>query len=213
MFGWRVRLLVAAALSGIIGLLWLQDVGRVDAQGTNPAPELYVNVVAADDLSNSNYQGSSPTVLFHPITARIDDSYTAYISNWLGVSDGIDPRHLDSAATAATQMTIPISYLQGEGSDLDVRVFCGTDSGPLIFWAKIPLDRSSTSLESSRGLAPGTYSLEPPLTSLTPNTLTLTPALLGYTNDYSALDLTQAGKHWHQPLWQLGTAQPQEISP
>ena len=195
MFGWRMRLFLAAVLAGIIGLMWLQGFGRVDAQEADVTLQPYVTVVVADDLSDPDNPGSSLDITFYP---NYPPSYTctrggfnAYISNWLDDFSGIAPRHLGSAATDATQITGTISNLAGEGLVFDVEVFCGTDTtGLLVSWAKVPHDKSSTSTESNRRLVPGTYSSEPPLTSLTVSSGALSPTFHSHTFTYTAPDLT-----------------------
>ena len=190
MFGWRMRLPLAAVLAGIIGLVWLQGLGPVDAQGTDANLQAYVTVVVADDLSDPGNPSTSLTITFSPVGACTRGEYNAYISNWLDDFKGIAPRHLGSAATDATQITSTISNLQGEGLVFDVEVFCGTDSGLLVSWAKIPHDNGHSSTESNRRLVPGTYSSEPSLTSLTVSPGTLTPTFHSHTTHYTAPDLT-----------------------
>ena len=196
MFGWRMRLLLATVLAGIIGLIWLQGLGRVDAQGADASLQAYVTVVVADDLSDPDNPGSSLSITFYP---NYPPSYTctrggfnAYISNWLDDFKGIAPRHLGYAASEDVPITSTISNLQGEGLVFDVEVFCGTDSGILVSWAKIPHDESSTSTQSNRRLVPGTYSSEPSLTSLVVSPGTLTPTFHSHTRSYTAPDLTNA---------------------
>ena len=198
MFGWRTRLLLATVLAGIIGLIWLQGLGRVDAQEAEVTLQPYVTVVVEDDLSDPDNPGSCLDITFYP---NYPSNYTctrggfnAYISNWLDGFSGIPKRHLGSAATDAThQITSTISNLGGEGLVFDVEVFCGTDTtGLLVSWAKVPHDKSSTSTESNRRLMPGTYSSEPPLTSLTVSSGTLSPTFHSHTYTYTAPDLTNA---------------------
>ena len=198
MFGWRTRLLLAAVLAGIIGLIWLQGLGRVDAQEAEVTLQPYVTVVVADDLSNPDNPGSSLDITFYP---NYPSNYTctrggfnAYISNWLDDFSGIPKRHLGSSATDTThQISSTVSNLGGEGLVFDVEVFCGTDStGLLVSWAKVPHDQSSTSTESSRRLVPGTYSSEPSLTSLAVSPGTLTPTFHSHTTSYTAPDLTNS---------------------
>ena len=196
MFGWRMRLLLATVLAGIIGLIWLQGLGRVVAQGADASLQAYVTVVVADDLSDPDNPGSSLSITFYP---NYPPSYTctrggfnAYISNWLDDFKGIAPRHLGYAASEDVPITSTISNLQGEGLVFDVEVFCGTDSGILVSWAKIPHDESSTSTQSNRRLVPGTYSSEPSLTSLVVSPGTLTPTFHSHTRSYTAPDLTNA---------------------
>ena len=152
--------------------------------------EAYVTVVVADDLSDPGNPSTSLTITFSPVAACTRGEYNAYISNWLDDFKGIAPRHLGSAATDATQITSTISNLQGEGLVFDVEVFCGTDSGLLVSWAKIPHDNGPSSTESNRRLVPGTYSSEPSLTSLTVSPGTLTPTFHSHTTHYTAPDLT-----------------------
>ena len=197
MFGWRMRLLLAAVLAGIIGLMWLQESGSIGAQEAEVTLRPYVTVVVADDLSDPDNPGSSLTITFNP---NYPPNYTctrggfnAYISNWLDGFSGIPKRHLGWAATDATQITSTISNLAGEGLVFDVEVFCGTDTtGLLVSWAKVPHDKSSTSTVSNRRLVPGTYSSEPPLTSLTVSSGTLSPTFHSHTYKYTAPDLTNA---------------------
>ena len=66
MFGWGTRLLLAAVLAGIIGLMWLQSFGRVNAQEAEVTLRPYVTVVVADDLSDPNNPGSSLDITFYP---------------------------------------------------------------------------------------------------------------------------------------------------
>ena len=193
MFGWRMRLLLAPVLAGIIGLIWLQGLGRVDAQGTDANLQAYVTVVVADDLSDPDNPSTSLTITFyHPFAPCSRGGYNAYISNRLDDFKGIDPRHLGSADTGATHITSTISNLEGEGLVFDVEVFCGTDSGLLVSWVKIPHDKGPSSTESNRRLVPGTYSSEPPLTSLTVSPGTLTPTFHSHTTSYTAPDLSNA---------------------
>ena len=197
MFGWRTRLLLVSVLAGIIGLMWLQGLGRVDAQGADVDLQAYVTVVVEDDLSDPDNPGSSLTITFYP---NYPPPYTctrggfnAYISNWLDDFKGIAPRHLGYAASEDVPITSTISNLEGEGLVFDVEVFCGTDTtGLLVSWAKVPHDKSSTSTVSNRRLVPGTYSSEPSLTSLTISPGTLTPKFHSHTASYAAPDLTNA---------------------
>ena len=196
MFGWRTRLLLVGVLAGIIGLMWLQGLGRVDAQGADVDLQAYVTVVVEDDLSDPDNPGSSLTITFYP---NYPPPYTctrggfnAYISNWLDDFKGIAPRHLGYAASEDVPITSTISNLEGEGLVFDVEVFCGTDSQLLVSWAKVPHDQSSTSTESNRRLVPGTYSSEPSLTSLAISPGTLTPTFHSHTTSYAAPDLTNA---------------------
>ena len=196
MFGWRMRLLLAAVLAGIIGLMWLQESGSIGAQEAEVTLQPYVTVVVADDLSDPDNPGSSLDITFYPNyppnNTCISGGFNAYISNWLDDFKGIAPRHLGSATTDATQITSTISNLEGEGLVFDVEVFCGTDSGLLVSWAKIPHDQSPTSTESSRRLVPGTYSSEPSLTSLAVSPGTLNPTFHSHTTSYTAPDLTNS---------------------
>ena len=197
MFGWRTRLLLVSVLAGIIGLMWLQGLGRVDAQGADVDLQAYVTVVVEDDLSDPDNPGSSLTITFYP---NYPPPYTctrggfnAYISNWLDDFKGIAPRHLGYAASEDVPITSTISNLEGEGLVFDVEVFCGTDTtGLLVSWAKVPHDKSSTSTVSNRRLVPGTYSSEPSLTSLAISPGTLTPKFHSHTTSYAAPDLTNA---------------------
>ena len=194
--GWRMRLLLAAVLAGIIGLLWLQESGSIGAQEAEVTLQPYVTVVVADDLSDPDNPGSSLDITFYPNyppnNTCTRGRFNAYISNWLDGFSGIPKRHLGSAATDATQITSTISNLEGEGLVFDVEVFCGTDSGLLVSWAKIPHDQSPTSTESSRRLVPGTYSSEPSLTSLAVSPGTLNPTFHSHTTSYTAPDLTNS---------------------
>ena len=197
MFGWRTRLLLVGVLAGIIGLMWLQGLGRVDAQGADVDLQAYVTVVVEDDLSDPDNPGSSLTITFYP---NYPPPYTctrggfnAYISNWLDDFTGIAPRHLGYAASEDVPITSTISNLEGEGLVFDVEVFCGTDTtGLLVSWAKVPHDKSSTSTVSNRRLVPGTYSSEPSLTSLAISPGTLTPTFHSHTTSHAAPDLTNA---------------------
>ena len=185
------------SLTSIIGLLWLQWVGLVGAQGADVTLQAYVTVVVADDLSDPNNPGSSLTVSFYP---NYPSNYTctrggfnAYISNWLDAFSGIPKTHLGWAATEGTQITSSIPNPAGEGLVFDVEVFCGNDrTGLLVSWAKVPHDKSSTSTVSNRSLVPGTYSSEPPLTSLTVSSGTLSPTFHSHTNRYTAPDVSNA---------------------
>ena len=151
-----------------------------------------MTVVVADDLSDPANRATSLTIDFDSTFACSRGDYNAYISNWLDDFKGIAPRHLGSAATDDTRITSTISNLQGEGLVFDVKVFCGTDSGLLVSWAKIPHDGGPSSDESNRRLVPGTYSSEPPLTSLTVSPGTLTPTFHSHTGYYTVPDLANA---------------------
>ena len=196
MFGWRTRLLLVSVLAGIIGLMWLQGLGRVDAQEADVDLQAYVTVVVEDDLSDPDNLGSSLTITFYPNYPPpytcTRGGFSAYISNWLDDFKGIAPRHLGYAASEDVPITSTISNLEGEGLVFDVEVFCGTDSQLLVSWAKVPHDQSSTSTESNRRLVLGTYSSEPPLTSLTVSSGALSPTFHSHTNKYTAPDLTNA---------------------
>ena len=192
MFGWRMRLLLAAVLAGIIGLIWLQAVGHVDAQGADANLRSYVTVVVADDLSDPDNPATSLAIDFHTTIACSRGDYNAYISNVIDFIDGIPKRHLGSAASDDVQITSTISDLQGKGLTFDVEVICGRDPGRLSSWVSIPHDESSTSTESNRRLVPGTYSSEPALTSLTVSHGALDPTFHSHTTRYTVPDIANA---------------------
>ena len=98
MFGWRMRLLLAAVLAGVTGLIWLQGLEFVDAQGADPLQRGYMTVVVADDLSDADNPATSLTIDFHTTIACSRGDYNAYISNVIDFIDGIPKRHLGSAA-------------------------------------------------------------------------------------------------------------------
>ena len=192
MFGWRMRLLLAAVLAGVTGLIWLQGLEFVDAQGTDPNQQAYVTLVVADDLSDADNPATSLTIDFHTTIACSRGDYNAYISNVLDHFEGIPKRHLGPAASDDVQITSTISDLQGKGLTFDVYVYCGTDSGRGVGSVSIPHDESSTSDESNRRLVPGIYSSEPPLTSLTVSHGTLDPTFHSHTTRYTVPDIANS---------------------
>ena len=192
MFGWRMRLLLAAVLAGVTGLIWLQGLEFVDAQGTDPSQQAYVTLVVADDLSDADNPATSLTIDFHTTIACSRGDYNAYISNVLDHFEGIPKRHLGPAASDDVQITSTISDLQGKGLTFDVHVYCGTDSGRGVGSVSIPHDESSTSDESNRRLVPGIYSSEPPLTSLTVSHGTLDPTFHSHSTRYTVPDIANA---------------------
>ncbi len=192
MFGWRMRLLLAAVLAGVTGLIWLQGVEFVDAQGADPLQQGYMTVVVADDLSDADNPATSLTIDFHTTIACSRGDYNAYISNVTDFIDGIPKRHLGSAASDDVQITSTISDLQGKGLTFDVEVRCGRDPGRLSSYVSIPHDESSTSTGSNRRLVPGTYSSEPPLTSLTVSHGALDPTFHSHTTIYTVPDIANA---------------------
>ena len=192
MFGWRMRLLLAAVLAGVTGLIWLQGLEFVDAQGADPLQQGYMTVVVADDLSDADNPATSLTIDFHTTIACSRGDYNAYISNVIDFIDGIPKRHLGSAASHDVQITSTISDLQGKGLTFDVEVRCGRDPGRLSSYVSIPHDESSTSTGSNRRLAPGTYSSEPPLTSLTVSHGALDPTFHSHTTIYTVPDIANA---------------------